>query len=241
MAKKKELTIVNRRQRTHVNEDGSTDHKPLPLYLDSTGTPSFVMLLPEYVQQALGVGERVSAPTADKAERDYWDIVERYVEHAKNAKAEMVLMVSYSYETEAASNDRTRYGNREPADRRASIGIHYRIAFVANRRVYAAKKVYPKIVRDHFGRPWESEDRSQPPTLVPGALEAYTETSETMPYSEELRAKLDMVVDALNQASVVLKGLDDAKDKAAALLGLGRNLLAPPAAIGTTQSQEGDE
>lgn len=229
MAKKKELTIVNRRQRTHVNEDGSTVQKPLPLYLDGRGTPAFVMLLPEYVQDALGVPAEAKAPTADEAEREYCKLVSQYVEHSKNAKAVKVLMVSYSYETEVASNNRTHWHGREHADRRANIGIEYRVAFVSNGKVYTAKEVWPKITKTMIGgSTYETDDRSQPSQLVPGALEPYTKESETMPYREELQAKLDMVVNALNQASLVLKGLDDAKDRGAALLGLGRMLLAAP-------------
>lgn len=228
MAKKKELTIVNRRQRTHVQENGSTVQKPLALYLDGRGTPSFVMLVPEYVQEALGVPAEARAPTANEAEREYRKVIDRYIEHAKSAKAVKVLVVNYSYETEVASNDRTHYHGRDKADRRATIGITYRVAFVSNGKVYSAKQVWPQKEVDFWGEKQLRDDREQPFTLIPGALEAYTEASETMPYSEGLHAKLDMVVDALNQASLVLKGLDDAKDRGAALLGLGRMLLAAP-------------
>lgn len=232
MAKRpKELTVVHRRSTPHVSEDGMWDHKPAPLYLDSSGdNPVFVYLLPEYVQKAFDVVD-VRHERAPAALAELRRVLEKYVEHVKTAKAEPVMFVRYDYDAQSLdgqrlSNDETIYHNREHADKRRSIGLSYRLAFKVNGKIYSAEKRHHEIdAQFPSGETYKKKDMSRPPEIVPGRLEPYTDATEALPYTKELHEKLDRIVAAIDQAAAVLHDLDTAKDRGAALLQLGASAM----------------
>lgn len=208
----KNLKVVHKRQMLVVAEDGSFNHAPVNLYLDSTGdSPSFVYEMPVYLVEALGCLSQVADKTAEGAKREYESLVRRYHEHMLNSTATKIIFVHYKWE------QKDKFESRQP-DATVNIGVSYTVNFAVNGKVYEAKKKYQQKAG-----PFEMtvNDYDKPPILVPGHLHSYAKVSDSMPYSEELHAKLDWIINALNNAGKMLDELKTAKDQATAILAFG--------------------
>lgn len=214
----KTLKVVNKRLTMHVSEDGHVSETPTPLYLDSTGSVSFVYLLPQYVQDALGEDERVAASTAEKALDDYKDALRRYVDHVRTAAAEpvIILNVDVDYEARDAENRYIRssrhFGSLGGKDKFASVQVTYELAFRVNGSIHDRREieaipegsVYPKGTGE----------------FKPGTRRSHV-PGKVLPYTPELHQKLDLIIEALSQAARKLHEIDEAEDAAGAVLSLG--------------------
>lgn len=217
----KTLKIVNKRLTMHVSEDGNPTEVPTPLYLDSTGDVSFVYLLPDYVQNALGVGERVAASTAEKALQDYKDVLRRYTDHVRTAKAEPVIIVRVEYEARDSQgryirSDRHFGGSRGSCDMFASAGLNYELAFRVNGSIYERRE----IEEVPPGGTWPKGTG----VFKPGARRGHV-NGKVLDYTPELHATLDRIVLALSQAAAKLNDIAEAPDLNAAVLALGNGFL----------------
>jgi hypothetical protein len=233
------LTVVNTRKRLHVLEDGSTDERPVKLYLDTTGAVLFTFLLPEYVTQALNKGDRVTAPTAEHAETLYKNELSAYVQWKRTALAELVIIASIKYEGTTEDGERTiksksevQFGHQMPGrgfdfvrTDKHMIALQYTLAFRVNKDLYERTRVMKKSERFPDE---DSHEPVEPPQWKPGARISYSEITRhgtVLPHNDEIVAKLDQVAAAIDQAARILHGVMQAEDVGTALLGLGNHTL----------------
>lgn len=244
MASKKPYTKVNTRQRTKVDEHGIMSLGPVTMYLDARGTASFVFELPQYVKDGLGRKDDVSEATADRAEEVYKQILGKFSQHVKDAKAEPVLLVSYGYQGVDSEGHAIKNGgftshlDRSDVERRVSLS--YTRAFRVNGHVHTRKVDYLDVDKDDPRATSGQYQTRSFPFCAHDKIEIAIERvgyrdhhyrGVVMDYTPELHAKLDMLIAAINGAAQVLHGLNEAKDGGAAALmalGSGTPLLAPP-------------
>jgi hypothetical protein len=224
MATKSPLKIVNTRERSWANEDGTWTRKPLPMYLDARGTASFVFPVPVYIVEALGLpNPAISAPTAEGAQNAWDALVVRYVEHCKTAVAKPVLMVEIQYRGRDDGGRLHAEGSpfgHESDERFVSLG--YVRAFNVNGHIHhAARRKIPGTIFCTPTHPNDIED------AVPGSRNPYPKGVE-LPWTPELEAQLVAIQATIDRAALALDGILKSKDVGAALLGLGQGLLTGP-------------
>lgn len=212
------LIQVNKRQLAWALEDGSYDRRPVSLWLDRTGTPTFVYKLPEHVWKSLGVEPEIRSEVQGDAEAAWDKTIGRFIEWYRTAKAEPVIILEVAYYGETEDGDRiednsffyTSHGH-ERFEAENCIGIRYRLAFRVNGRVhYRERKWDGKTETIKVGTPERDEDRI------------------VLDYSDELKARLDVICGAVNRAANQLHEIVTSKDVAKLLMSSKVPLLSSP-------------
>jgi hypothetical protein len=209
------LTKVKTLKLYVADEAGVVMGRPVTLWLDKRGTPSFVFKVPDYVQRALDVPEQINDPVAESAERKFVATMREYAEWKKNAVAMPVIVLHVGYVgrnkdgSAIDSEHHVRFGSDARKDREQTVDVAYYLAFKVNGKVYQREE-------ERTGE-WPQKKTGK---FVVGSMIAYP-GGEVLDYTPELHAKIDMICDALNGAALALDGIVKAKDMAKALLTFG--------------------
>lgn len=226
---KSNLKQVNKRVRTiAIESTGDLDTGPVPMYLDSTGTPEFVMLLPEFVAELLGTGVQVRASTADACERSYSAKLREWQTKVRTLKAEPVILVYLDYRGRDAddryiTSDRFGRGGRAST----SAGVGYDLAFRVGEAIHERREVREDGRVTAFGGPANFEGDAGTRGWEPGPRK-HPDDCIVLPYTAELHAQLDRIEATISMAANALHQLKGAGDPLAAIMTLAQRMLPAP-------------
>lgn len=220
-------TKVNARQRPWVTEEGTHERKAVPMYLDSTGTPAFLFLVPEYVQAAFGIDAELRNAQAESLEDQWSALVRRYVAHVKELRAEPVLILDVAYH---AKDDkgyglvRVYHGSSFDDSQHVMLQLSYLRAFRVNGELHHA------IRRPISGTVFCT--RADPNTLedaVPGhRMQHVSKDKRVIPWTPESEAYVLAIAAAMGRAAMQLRDLMGSEDLVLALAGFGVKQLGGP-------------
>lgn len=205
---KSPLKRVNTRTMMWPLEDGSTESRPVTLWLDPRGDTTFVYKLPEYVSSALGCGAEVRATTAGEAYSSFEKVVRKYVDWYRTAKAEPVIILNVEFYGKSEEGHLIKEGKpffggmRDEWIEARAVGVRYTLAFRVNGNLH---------YRDTR---WDGERESH----KVGSRMSRGADGQVIDYTPEVHAKIDLICSAVNRAAQQLDTLIKSKNLATALL-----------------------
>jgi hypothetical protein len=203
-------------------------NKMAPLYLDTKGTPTFVMVLPPHVVKALGLPNegRIESAKAEDVQPIFDRRMKEFHEWHKTATATPVIIVKAKYMGWADEDrivkkdsffiDSEMSGSR--AENTRAVGLAYELAFKVNGQVHERERQW--YDKDH--------NRLEAPIFVVGYQKGHVD-GVVLDYTPELHARIDAILAAINRAVLAIDEIVESKDPAKAFLtGPGTKLIASP-------------
>lgn len=215
----------------HVSEDGESSRAPQSIYIDSKDPVEFVILLPEYVVNALGCAVQVRHVQAVAVIKLFEERMEQYRDWAYTKKAEPVIMLT----TKLFSRDRSEaWTDRGPSSR---SDISHDSFFIESNRSgskcehqVAVSVSYALLFRVNGHLHFRVKDPNNASNYVPGHRLSHVE-GVVLDYTPELHARLSRICEALHDAAHTLHEIIQSKDIPAALMAATSLRIAGPRAL----------